>query len=214
MRLFECHLVFKEWQMLRFGIGTFNAIFPARPFKSYHLHMDTGSALTWTQCQDCETLGYRCFPCSPFPNRISTSYRPLPCNRHPLCTPYECIGDSCSYQLRYMDGATATGILAQEAFTFVSSSGRPQTIPNIVFGCTIDSADVKYGEDDNQVSGIFGLGWGARSFGIQIDSLSHGTFSYCLKLNDGHDLDTYLTKVWRRRISTSRKFADNKTIPI
>ncbi|KAE8009591.1 hypothetical protein FH972_006019 [Carpinus fangiana] len=124
--------------MVRFGIGTFNANFPARPFKSYHLHMDTGSALTWT------------------------------------------------------DGGTTTGILAQETFTFLSSSGSPQTIPNIVFGCSFDSSEMQYGEDHNQVNGIFGLGWGIRSFVNQIGSLRHGTFSYCLKLNDDHALDTYL----------------------
>jgi hypothetical protein len=66
--------------MVRLGIGTFNATFPARPFKTYHLHMDTGSALTWIQCQDCELPGNHCFPCRepPFPKTISRSYRALP----------------------------------------------------------------------------------------------------------------------------------------
>jgi hypothetical protein len=182
--------------MVRLGIGTFNATFPARPFKTYHLHMDTGSALTWIQCQDCELPGNHCFPCRepPFPKTISRSYRALPCNMHPLCAPHQCIGNSCSYQEKYMDGAATTGILSQESFTFVSSSGRPQTLLNIVFGCSIDSTDMRYGDDDNQVSGIFGLGWGIRSFVNQIShqSLYDGTFSYCLKFNDGRALDTYL----------------------
>jgi hypothetical protein len=112
-----------------------------------------------------------------------------------------------------MTQLAATGILGHEAFAFVSSSGMPQTIPNIVFGCTIDSTDMNYGEDDNQVSGIFGLGWGLRSFVNQIGSLSHGTFSYCLKFNDGHALGTYLTFGADIYISTNR-FTDDKTRPI
>ena len=111
---------------------------------------------------------------------------------HPLCAPHQCVGDSCSYQEKYQDGGTTTGILAQETFTFLSSSGSPQTIPNIVFGCSFDGSEKQYGADDNQVNGIFGLGWAIRSFVNQIGSLSHGTFSYSLKLNDGHALDTYL----------------------
>ena len=123
-------------------------------------------------------------PISPtgFPQLIGS-----PCNVHPLCIPHQRIGDSCSYQSRYLDGAHTTGILASKAFTFLSTSGRPQTIPNIVFGCSIDSADMNYGGNDNQVNGIFGLGWGIRSFENQIEDLSHGTFSYCC-----HALDTYL----------------------
>lgn len=84
-------------------------------------------------------------------------------------------GAGTSYQSRYLDGAYTIGILASEVFTFLSTSGRPQTIPNVVFGCSIDTADMHYGGNDNQVNGIFGLGWGIRSFVNQIQDLSHGT---------------------------------------
>jgi hypothetical protein len=129
-------------------------------------------------------------PLSPtgFPQLIGL----FPCNLHPLCIPHQCTGDSCFYQSRYLDGAYTTGILASEAFTFLSTSGRHQTTPNIVFGYSIDSADMNHGGNDNQVNGIFGLGWGIRSFVNQIEDLSHGTFSYCLKFNDGHAMDTYI----------------------
>ncbi|KAE8055783.1 hypothetical protein FH972_012605 [Carpinus fangiana] len=37
------------------------------------------------------------------------------------------------------------------------------------------------------------VGMGIRSFVNQIEDMSHGTFSYCLKFNDGHALDTYIS---------------------
>lgn len=176
--------------LVNVGIGTFDANFNSP--KVYYLHMDRGSELTWTQCAECPSPGHHCFPQKdpPFPNTKSKSYKPLPCKQHPLCLPNQCIGDSCSINMSFMDGSSIVSILANETFTF--DSGTPETIPEIAFSCTIDSTNMDYGGEENLVTGIFGLGWGPRSFLTQIDSLSHGRFSYCLKTDDGHDLNTYL----------------------
>jgi hypothetical protein len=94
--------------------------------------------------------------------------------------------------MAFLDGSSIVSILANETFTFDSGTGTPETIPEIAFGCTIDSTNMDYGGEENLVTGIFGLECGPRSFVTQIDSLSHGRFSYCLKPDDGHDLNTYL----------------------
>lgn len=172
------------------GIGTF-----AADSKEYYLHMDTGCELTWTQCEGCLSPGHQCFPQKQplFPNSNSESYNPLPCNQSPLCLRNQCIGDLCSINMSYMDGSSIIAILANETFTFDSGTGTPETVPELAFGCTIDSRDMAHdGGDENLVTGIFGLGWGPRSFLTQIDSVTEGRFSYCLKPDDGRDLNTYL----------------------
>ncbi|XP_048442761.1 aspartic proteinase nepenthesin-1-like [Pyrus x bretschneideri] len=164
------------------GLGTFpDAKFPERPFKSYYLYMDTGSALTWVLCADCEKQKPpRCFKTRepPFPNGESQSYKPLPCNKHRFCTPNLCIGDHCSEA-------------AEETFTFLSNKGRPLPIEDIVFGCAHDVRNVDFGsQEDFKIAGFMGLGYSPYSFPLQISHRIQGKFSYCLSHN--REIQTYL----------------------
>ncbi|PON88105.1 Aspartic peptidase [Trema orientale] len=164
--------------IVKLGIGTFPS---TTSYKSFYLVMDTGSDLIWTQCETC--LPNRCFlqRDPPFPNTQSRSYRPLPCNRHPLCFKGQCNRSFCSYKRVYGDNSSSEGILAAETFTFDSDRGADSAVPGLVFGCGSDNKDFKFGTTrENQIAGILGMGWGRHSFVQQIKSQSDGRFSYCL----------------------------------
>ncbi|KAJ4828505.1 hypothetical protein Tsubulata_046228 [Turnera subulata] len=44
------------------GIGTFDLVAGGSSFKSYNLAIDSGSDLTWIQCEECKSPGNTCFP--------------------------------------------------------------------------------------------------------------------------------------------------------
>ncbi|KAM1485090.1 hypothetical protein TB1_036027 [Malus domestica] len=166
---------------VKIGIGTIPTSSPQ--FKVYNLVVDTASDLTWLQCEECEQ--HRCFAVvdEPFPSSRSTSYQHLPCNAHPLCQGF-CIGDFCSFERTYADRSFVAGYLSSETFSFDSSTGPGrESIQGLVFGCAIDSNQVSFAGDTNQISGVLGLGFGPRTFVSQLDPLgqSNGRFSYCLR---------------------------------
>ncbi|KAL6225220.1 hypothetical protein ACLB2K_004071 [Fragaria x ananassa] len=82
-------------------------------------------------------------------------------------------GDTCVYSYRYGDRSFNRGSLAQETFTIGSASGRPVSLPKIIFGCGHENG----GTLDESGSGLIGLGCGPLSF---ISQLNGGKFSYCL----------------------------------
>ncbi|PIN11191.1 Aspartyl protease [Handroanthus impetiginosus] len=169
--------------LVQVGFGTFYRY--RFHYYKYFLHLDTASDLTWAQCDECRRMGpSSCFLQAPplFPARLSLTYRPLLCDRHPFCVPGECINYICSYQLRYGDGATTLGYLAYESLTFDSDRNKTETVRNVVFGCGIKNRGFMESSKHNIVAGNFGLGSDKRSFLRQKESLTHGRFSYCLPL--------------------------------
>ncbi|KAK9664010.1 hypothetical protein RND81_14G013500 [Saponaria officinalis] len=180
--------------LLKVGVGTFkNPI----SYKTYYLHMDTGSDLIWLQCQDCLKPRKKCFGKPPifFPNIHSSSYNPIPCNTHELCYKDICVDGFCAYGVRYGDASKATGTLATEKFTF-DTVLREDDITNVfdlVFGCNnfYDGLSTNQGD-----IGVLGLGWGSRSLMNQITPTGiHNSFAYCFSHYDSSDLGSlgYLT---------------------
>ncbi|KAL0459618.1 UNVERIFIED_CONTAM: Aspartyl protease AED3 [Sesamum latifolium] len=177
----QVSIQYPYYYMVKVGIGTFTARPPYPSFKSYYLYMDTGSDLLWIQCEGCRAPGGRCFNQKEpvYPNSLSRSYYPLPCKKHKLCVPNQCIGASCSYNVRYLDNTSSSGVLASENFVFNSNVGRMEVLKNLVYGCGVDNRK-NYGNNSNQIAGIMGLGWGSYSILSQANSLTEGRFSYCL----------------------------------
>ncbi|KAL3647948.1 hypothetical protein CASFOL_008916 [Castilleja foliolosa] len=135
--------------MIEVGIGTFTPPHPRN--YNYFLHLDTGSDFTWTRCDECRKKGkHNCFKQKPllFPSASSISYSPLPCDKHPLCIPGECIGSKCSYDIEYSDEARSSGYLVKDT----------------VFGCGIKNKGFTESAKDNLVADNFGLGPGEFSF--------------------------------------------------
>ncbi|KAL8124337.1 hypothetical protein AgCh_012114 [Apium graveolens] len=138
---------------------------------------DTGSDLTWTQCQPCT----QCYPQDTpvFNPQKSSTYADQPCESdscQSLSSTSCDDNDNCNYQVTYGDRSYSRGDLALESFTFESTSGSPVVLPNISFGCGHSNA----GKFDKFTTGIVGLGNGQVSIVNQLSDTINGKFSYCL----------------------------------
>ncbi|KAF7021607.1 hypothetical protein CFC21_034524 [Triticum aestivum] len=151
--------------LMELAIGT-----PPVPFVTL---FDTGSDLTWTQCQPCKL----CFPQdTPVPT-ASSSFSPLTCSSD-ACLPVwsrGCAPSSlCGYRYAYGDDSHSAGVLGTETLTFGSGPGQvPAPFAGAVaFGCGRDN-----GGDWYNSTGLVGLGRGSLSLVAQ---LGFEKFSYCL----------------------------------
>ncbi|KAH0641609.1 hypothetical protein KY289_032583 [Solanum tuberosum] len=138
---------------------------------------DTGSDLTWTQCEPCVECFKQLAPI--FNPKNSSSYKTIGCNNE-LCDKkvgfLSCKNDTCNYKEIYGDNSYTIGELSSETFTFASTCGENVSIPNIAFGC----GHTNRGTFTNVTSGIIGLGGGKTSIVNQINQETKGKFSYCL----------------------------------
>ncbi|KAH6765499.1 Eukaryotic aspartyl protease family protein [Perilla frutescens var. hirtella] len=135
--------------------------YPPRP---YFLDPDTGSDLTWLQCDA---------PCV----RCTTGFHPLyrPSNdlvvcRDPLCaslhsSDYKCDNpEQCDYEVEYADGGSSLGVLVNDLFTLNLTSGVRMS-PRLTIGCGYDQLS---GASDHPLDGVFGLGRGKSSIVTQL----------------------------------------------
>nr|XP_020198516.1 aspartyl protease family protein At5g10770-like [Aegilops tauschii subsp. strangulata] len=145
------------------GFGT-----PSQPSA---LLFDTGSDLSWVQCQPCTGHCYQQNDPLFDPTKSST-YDVVRCGT-PECSAAGgmCNGTTCLYNVTYGDGSSTSGALSQETLTF-SSSRKFSSFP---FGCGTTNLG-----DFGSVDGLLGLGRGQLSLASQTASSFDGTFSYCL----------------------------------
>ncbi|CAA0831381.1 Eukaryotic aspartyl protease family protein [Striga hermonthica] len=143
------------------GIGT--------PANRFYLTIDTGSDVTWLQCQPC----HRCYRQHDpiFDPKTSTSFASVYCNS-PLCNligPLGCTNqrDKCQYRVIYGDQSTTLGELSTETLTFGATK-----LPHLPIGCGHDNEGLFAG-----AAGLLGLGQGTLSFPAQARI---NKFSYCL----------------------------------
>ncbi|KAL6142751.1 hypothetical protein ACLB2K_061027 [Fragaria x ananassa] len=141
-----------------------------------YLAVTTAFAETWVQCDGCIS----CFPVvgGNFKYKQSTSFQYLLC-RDPLCVPRLCDGGGlCKYNISYGAGKKSEGWESNDTFT--SPSTNQTSIKwRVAFGCAYDNQNWSLG-DNNQIAGIFGLGWGQRSILKQLAKETNLRFSYCL----------------------------------
>lgn len=150
------------------GLGT--------PKEDFTLVFDTGSGITWTQCQLC--LG-SCYPQKEqkFDPTKSTSYNNVSCssascNLLPTsergCS---ASNSTCLYQIIYGDQSYSQGFFATETLTISSSD----VFTNFLFGC---------GQSNNglfgQAAGLLGLSSSSVSLPSQTAEKYQKQFSYCL----------------------------------
>ncbi|XP_010695864.2 protein ASPARTIC PROTEASE IN GUARD CELL 1 [Beta vulgaris subsp. vulgaris] len=144
----------------RVGIG--------QPAREIYVIIDTGSDLSWVQCEPCT----QCYiqPDPIFDPSQSTSFVSLPCNST-TCNALdesECHAGSCIYEVSYGDGSYTTGEFVTETITFDGGS----SVGDFAIGCGHNNDGFFTG-----ASGLLGLGGGALSLPSQINATS---FSYCL----------------------------------
>lgn len=159
-------------QLMKLSIGS-------PPYEIYAV-ADTGSTLLWTQCEPCPCCYKQKNP--KFNPKKSSTYRLLPCDA-PECNvendprSYSCSNSSiddhyhqkvCNYNYSYLDAVTLT-----------STSGKPISFKNIVFGCGHNSTEMGTASPENEM-GVVGLSFGNLSFVSQIAPYVGGRkFSHC-----------------------------------
>ncbi|KAK1292997.1 Protein ASPARTIC PROTEASE IN GUARD CELL 1 [Acorus calamus] len=153
----------------RIGLGT--------PSKSYAVVVDTGSSLSWVQCQPCKFYCHR--QRGPIFNpRASNSYQVSSC-KSPEClglktatlNPSRCTRRNiCIYQASYGDGSFSVGYLSRDTLTL----GTGQ-LSGFVYGCGQNNQGL-FGAS----AGLVGLDKTSLSMVAQLSPKYGFTFSYCL----------------------------------
>ncbi|KAK9947240.1 hypothetical protein M0R45_012672 [Rubus argutus] len=149
------------------------------PPKQLSLIFDTGSDLTWTQCQPCVKSCYKQNE-QIFDPSLSKSYANISCNS-PVCsqltsatgnTPGCSTGTAtCIYGIQYGDNSFSVGYFGKERLTLTSTD----LFDGFLFGCGQNNQGL-FGAS----AGLLGLGRNKISF-VEQSAQKYGRFfSYCL----------------------------------
>ncbi|OVA04142.1 Peptidase A1 [Macleaya cordata] len=152
------------------GLGT--------PAKSYAMIVDTGSSLTWLQCQPCQIYCHS--QVGPvFDPTTSNTYKAVSCDaaecsslESATLNPSSCSKRNvCIYQASYGDSSYSIGYLSRDTLSVAPS----ETLPGFVYGCGQDT-DGLFGK----AAGLIGLSRNKLSMLAQLSSKYGYVFSYCL----------------------------------
>ncbi|MBA0622529.1 hypothetical protein Godav_008062 [Gossypium davidsonii] len=151
------------------GLGT--------PKKDLTLIFDTGSDITWTQCQPCVGTCYK--QQDPvFAPSLSSTYSNISCSST-TCNSLAsatgntpgCSSSACVYGIQYGDSSFSVGIFAKEKLTLTSTD----VFDDFLFGCGQNNQGLFGG-----AAGLIGLGRDKLSLPSQTASKYKKYFSYCL----------------------------------
>ncbi|XP_058097485.1 aspartic proteinase Asp1-like [Magnolia sinica] len=129
------------------------------PPKPYFLDVDTGSDLTWIQCNA------PCVSCSKGPHPLYTPVKnKLVFCKDPLCasirtlSPYRCEKplDQCDYEIEYADQGSSVGVLMRDTFLLHMANGSIVQ-PSLAFGCGYDQQSPS-ASSTSLTDGVLGLG--------------------------------------------------------
>ncbi|XP_011069464.1 aspartic proteinase Asp1 [Sesamum indicum] len=186
-----------------------------QPPKPYFLDIDTGSDLTWLQCDA------PCTKCTPAPHSLYKPKRNLIMCQDPLCASlhgpgiHDCHAsqEQCDYEVDYADHGSSLGVLVKDSFPLKFTNGSV-VAPLLAFGCGYnqevpDSAHLPY------VDGVLGLGIGKSSILAQLRDmgLTRNIVGHCLSGKGGGFLffgDDFLPKsgiVWKPILSQSKYYS-------
>ncbi|XP_047981921.1 aspartyl protease family protein At5g10770-like [Salvia hispanica] len=151
------------------GLGT--------PKRTLSLMFDTGSDLTWTQCQPCARSCYK--QQEPIFNPLtSSSYKNVSCNSAECSQLSSATGNSpgcstktCVYGIQYGDQSFSVGFFSRDKLTISAAD----VFPSILFGCGQNNQGL-FGN----TAGLLGLGRNALSIVSQTAPKYGKYFSYCL----------------------------------
>ncbi|CAN6451458.1 unnamed protein product [Victoria cruziana] len=157
------------------GLGT--------PKQDFNVAFDTGSDLTWVQCEPCTSCYEQQGP--KFNPSTSSTYRKVSCTA-PECAQAklesglnQCSASSCLYGILYGDKSMTIGQLSKDKLTLSGSD----VVNGFTFGCGKKNQGL-FG----MVGGLLGLGRTKLSVVSQAMNKYGGVFSYCLPTsnNVGH----------------------------
>ncbi|KAL8106987.1 aspartyl protease family protein At5g10770-like [Apium graveolens] len=147
------------------------------PKKDLSLIFDTGSDLTWTQCEPCARSCYD--QADPIFNPLqSTTYSNVSCSA-PQCNQLKsatgnspsCNGNTCIYGVQYGDQSFTVGFFVKDKLTLSPTD----VVPDFYFGCGQNNQGL-FG----QTAGLIGLARDKLSIVSQTSQKYGNVFSYCL----------------------------------
>ncbi|KAK1433345.1 hypothetical protein QVD17_10255 [Tagetes erecta] len=152
------------------------------PPKPYWLDIDTGSDLTWLQCD------VPCTKCLPAPHKPYKPNKDLVTCMDPLCESVhwpetlDCKSskDQCDYEVQYADHGSSLGLLVKDSFPLQYINGSVAK-PHLAFGCGYNQ-EVHSSMDPPYTDGILGLGLGKSSILSQLNELgiTRNVVGHCL----------------------------------
>nr|XP_010908909.2 protein ASPARTIC PROTEASE IN GUARD CELL 2-like [Elaeis guineensis] len=148
---------------VRVGVGS--------PPREQYMVIDSGSDITWVQCQPCSQCYHQADPV--FDPAQSASFYSIGCDSAVcglLDRAASCQAGWCRYEVSYGDGSYTKGAMAMEMLTF-----GPTEVRNVAIGCGHHNRGLFVG-----AAGLLGLGGGPMSFMGQLGGQTGGAFSYCL----------------------------------
>ncbi|KAK2991408.1 hypothetical protein RJ640_010872 [Escallonia rubra] len=155
---------------------------PPRP---YFLDMDTGSDLTWIQCDA---------PCASCAKGAHPFYKPPKSNIIPskdlLCVEVQRTGyceacHQCDYEIEYADHSSSMGVLARDELHLTVANGSLSKL-NVVFGCAYDQQGLLL-NSLAKTDGILGLSRAKVSLPSQLASqgMISNVIGHCLATEIG-----------------------------
>lgn len=153
------------------------------PAKPYFLDPDTGSDLTWLQCDA------PCVHCTRAPHPLYRPSNDLIPARDPLCAAVQPehyrpeSPDQCDYEVEYADGGSSLGVLLRDAVPLNFTSGQRRTA-RVAIGCGYDQIP---GSSFHPLDGVLGLGKGRVSIVSQLSDqgLTRNVVGHCLSGEGG-----------------------------
>ncbi|KAI9113301.1 hypothetical protein K1719_015826 [Acacia pycnantha] len=157
------------------------------PPKAYDLDVDSGSDLTWVQCNA---------PCKGCTKPPSQQYRPnknlVPCGDQ-LCggvqssPSHHCQSpnDQCDYEVEYADHGSSMGVLVRDSIPLRLTNGSVLS-PRVAFGCGYDQT-YSGPISPPSTSGVLGLGNGKSGLLSQLTSMGfiRNVVGHCLSGHGG-----------------------------
>ncbi|KAF3790274.1 ASPARTIC PROTEASE IN GUARD CELL 2 protein [Nymphaea thermarum] len=149
--------------IVKIGLGT--------PKEDFLVMFDTGSDVTWVQCEPCPSS---CHPQEGprFNPSASATFQYFPCNAT-QCRELRNEGNVavCDASVRYVDGAESSGHFGRDTLTLTSSD----VFGNFPFGCGTQQVG-SFGRE----AGLLGLGRNKLSLVSMTAKYYDSVFSYCL----------------------------------
>ncbi|KAJ8769216.1 hypothetical protein K2173_000991 [Erythroxylum novogranatense] len=167
-----------------YPIGYYNVtVSVGQPPKPYFLDVDTGSDLTWLQCDA------PCVRCTEAPHPFYRPSKNLVACKDPICASLHPPGhiclypEQCDYEIEYADGGSSLGVLVRDAFLFNLTNGMGLN-PFLALGCGYDQLP---GASNHPLDGILGLGKGKSSIVSQLSDqgLVRNILGHCISGRGG-----------------------------
>ncbi|XP_039071435.1 aspartic proteinase Asp1-like [Hibiscus syriacus] len=157
------------------------------PPKVFEFDIDTGSDLTWVQCDA---------PCTGFTKTIDHFYKPqkhilVSCD-HPSCSVFhfpdsprcDKADDQCDFEIDYFDHGSVLGVVVSDVFSLRFMNGSLARL-HLTFGCAYDIKNP--GPYSPPEAGVLGLSNGKASLLSQLRSfeLTRNVICHCLSGKGG-----------------------------